>query len=60
MSVPAPILEGPNVLQVRQFTQHEIITNEVKLGLQISLKVMKPRKPDPKESRTGQLHILVS
>ncbi|XP_031230830.1 sperm-associated antigen 17 isoform X2 [Mastomys coucha] len=37
-NVPAPILEGPKVLQMRQFIQHEVIKNEVKLKLQISLK----------------------
>ncbi|XP_062049494.1 sperm-associated antigen 17 [Lepus europaeus] len=38
MCAPAPILKGPNVLQIRQFTQHEVIKPEVKLELQISLK----------------------
>ncbi|XP_013371939.1 PREDICTED: sperm-associated antigen 17 isoform X3 [Chinchilla lanigera] len=38
MSAPAPILKDPKVLQMRQFIQHEIIRNEVKLGLQVSLK----------------------
>ncbi|XP_036047259.1 sperm-associated antigen 17 [Onychomys torridus] len=37
-SAPAPILKGPKVLQMRQFIQHEVIKNEVKLKLQISLK----------------------
>ncbi|XP_050013472.1 sperm-associated antigen 17 [Alexandromys fortis] len=37
-NAPAPILKGPKVLQMRQFFQHEVIKNEVKLGLQISLK----------------------
>lgn len=37
-NIPAPILEGPKVLQMRQFIQHEVIKNEVKLKLQISLK----------------------
>ncbi|KAM9689371.1 sperm-associated antigen 17 [Trichechus inunguis] len=35
---PAPILKSPNVLQIRQFIQHEVIKNELKLRLQISLK----------------------
>ncbi|XP_004689538.1 PREDICTED: sperm-associated antigen 17 [Condylura cristata] len=38
VSVPAPILKSPKVLQIRQFIQHEVINNEVKLKLQISLK----------------------
>ncbi|KAM6168270.1 sperm-associated antigen 17 [Erethizon dorsatum] len=38
MSAPAPILKDPKVLQMRQFIQHEIIKNEVKLRLQVSLK----------------------
>ncbi|KAM4873141.1 sperm-associated antigen 17 isoform 2-T2 [Thomomys bottae] len=38
VSVPAPILKGPDVLQIRQFFQHEIIKDEVKLQLQTSLK----------------------
>ncbi|KAK7807810.1 hypothetical protein U0070_012044 [Myodes glareolus] len=37
-NAPAPILRGPKVLQMRQFFQHEVIKNEVKMGLQISLK----------------------
>ncbi|XP_075396616.1 sperm-associated antigen 17 [Tenrec ecaudatus] len=35
---PAPIFKGPKVLQVRQFIQHEVIKNELKLRLQVSLK----------------------
>ncbi|XP_045139651.1 sperm-associated antigen 17 [Echinops telfairi] len=35
---PAPIVKGPKVLQVRQFIQHEVIKNELKLRLQVSLK----------------------
>ncbi|XP_049735924.1 sperm-associated antigen 17 isoform X2 [Elephas maximus indicus] len=35
---PAPILKSPNVLQIRQFIQHEVIKNELKLRLQVSLK----------------------
>ncbi|XP_067566400.1 sperm-associated antigen 17 [Pseudorca crassidens] len=38
MSTPAPIRKSPSVLQIRQFIQHEVIKNEVKLKLQISLK----------------------
>lgn len=38
VSAPAPILKSPNVLQIRQFIQHEVINDEVKLKLQISLK----------------------
>nr|XP_044993817.1 sperm-associated antigen 17 [Jaculus jaculus] len=38
ISTPAPILKGPKVLQMRQFIQHEVIKNEVKLRLQVSLK----------------------
>ncbi|XP_039098665.1 sperm-associated antigen 17, partial [Hyaena hyaena] len=38
VSVPAPILKSPCVLQMRQFIQHELIKDEVKLKLQISLK----------------------
>ncbi|KAB0385214.1 hypothetical protein FD755_000170 [Muntiacus reevesi] len=38
VNTPAPILKSPNVLQIRQFIQHEVIKNEVKLKLQISLK----------------------
>ncbi|XP_029419263.1 sperm-associated antigen 17, partial [Nannospalax galili] len=37
-SAPAPILKDPKVLQMRQFIQHEVIKNEVKLRLQTSLK----------------------
>ncbi|XP_058158951.1 sperm-associated antigen 17 isoform X2 [Dasypus novemcinctus] len=37
-STPAPILKSPSVLQIRQFIQHEVIQNELKLRLQISLK----------------------
>ncbi|XP_008578639.1 PREDICTED: sperm-associated antigen 17 [Galeopterus variegatus] len=35
---PAPVLKSPKVLQMRQFIQHEVIKNEVKLRLQVSLK----------------------
>uniref|UniRef100_A0A8C5UMS4 Sperm associated antigen 17 n=1 Tax=Microcebus murinus TaxID=30608 RepID=A0A8C5UMS4_MICMU len=38
VNAPAPILKGPKVLQMRQFIQHEVIKDEVKLGLQVSLK----------------------
>ncbi|XP_012663088.1 sperm-associated antigen 17 [Otolemur garnettii] len=38
VSAPAPVLKGPNVLQMRQFIQHEVINSEVKLRLQVSLK----------------------
>ncbi|XP_069862546.1 sperm-associated antigen 17 isoform X2 [Dipodomys merriami] len=38
VSVPAPVLKGPDVLQIRQFFQHEVIKDEVKLKLQVSLK----------------------
>ncbi|XP_012498879.1 PREDICTED: sperm-associated antigen 17 [Propithecus coquereli] len=38
VSAPAPILKGPKVLQMRQFIQHEVIRDEVKLRLQVSLK----------------------
>ncbi|XP_003933579.2 sperm-associated antigen 17 isoform X1 [Saimiri boliviensis] len=38
VSVPGAILKSPSVLQMRQFIQHEIIKNEVKLRLQVSLK----------------------
>ncbi|XP_053512061.1 sperm-associated antigen 17 [Artibeus jamaicensis] len=37
-STPAPLLKSPSVLQIRQFVQHEVITSEVKLRLQTSLK----------------------
>ncbi|KAM9003095.1 sperm-associated antigen 17 [Sarcophilus harrisii] len=36
--LPAPIRKCPKVLQVRQFIQHEVIKNELKLKLQFSLK----------------------
>ncbi|XP_068945377.1 sperm-associated antigen 17 [Petaurus breviceps papuanus] len=36
--LPAPIRKCPEVLQVRQFIQHEVIQNELKLKLQFSLK----------------------
>ncbi|XP_074044657.1 sperm-associated antigen 17 isoform X2 [Macrotis lagotis] len=36
--LPAPIQKCPKVLQVRQFIQHEVIKNELKLKLQFSLK----------------------
>ncbi|KAF6075994.1 sperm associated antigen 17 [Phyllostomus discolor] len=38
VSAPAPLLKSPSVLQIRQFIQHEVITDEVKLKLQTSLK----------------------
>ncbi|KAG8517644.1 Sperm-associated antigen 17 [Galemys pyrenaicus] len=38
VNAPAPILKSPKVLQIRQFIQHEVIKNEMKLKLQISLK----------------------
>ncbi|KAM5295030.1 sperm-associated antigen 17 isoform 1-T1 [Glossophaga mutica] len=38
VSAPAPLLKSPRVLQIRQFIQHEVITDEVKLRLQTSLK----------------------
>ncbi|XP_074174734.1 sperm-associated antigen 17 [Rhinolophus sinicus] len=38
VGAPAPILKNPKVLQIRQFIQHEVITDEVKLKLQVSLK----------------------
>ncbi|XP_016780307.3 sperm-associated antigen 17 isoform X3 [Pan troglodytes] len=38
VSAPGAILESPSVLQMRQFIQHEVIKNEVKLRLQVSLK----------------------
>nr|KAF6414461.1 sperm associated antigen 17 [Molossus molossus] len=38
VNAPAPIVKSPKVLQIRQFIQHEVINNEVKLRLQISLK----------------------
>uniref|UniRef100_A0A671FSE7 Sperm associated antigen 17 n=1 Tax=Rhinolophus ferrumequinum TaxID=59479 RepID=A0A671FSE7_RHIFE len=38
VGAPAPILKCPKVLQIRQFIQHEVITDEVKLKLQVSLK----------------------
>ncbi|XP_073090583.1 sperm-associated antigen 17 isoform X4 [Manis javanica] len=38
VTAPAPILRNPKVLQIRQFIQHEVVKNEVKLKLQISLK----------------------
>ncbi|XP_072625698.1 sperm-associated antigen 17 isoform X2 [Canis lupus baileyi] len=38
ISAPGPILKSPNVLQMRQFIQHEVLKDEVKLKLQISLK----------------------
>uniref|UniRef100_A0A4X2KND6 Sperm associated antigen 17 n=1 Tax=Vombatus ursinus TaxID=29139 RepID=A0A4X2KND6_VOMUR len=36
--LPAPVRKCPKVLQVRQFIQHEVIKNELKLKLQFSLK----------------------
>lgn len=64
-NAPAPILKGPKVLQMRQFFQHEVINNEVKLGLQISLKVTGSgwREPSPKGSGTKSIipvHFLKS
>ncbi|XP_021778435.2 sperm-associated antigen 17 isoform X3 [Papio anubis] len=38
VSAPRAILKSPSVLQMRQFIQHEVIKNEVKLRLQVSLK----------------------
>ncbi|XP_055971601.1 sperm-associated antigen 17 [Sorex fumeus] len=38
MSTPAPILKSPNVLQIRKFIQHEVIKDDMKTKLQISLK----------------------
>ncbi|XP_054384844.1 sperm-associated antigen 17 isoform X3 [Pongo abelii] len=38
VSAPGAILKNPSVLQMRQFIQHEVIKNEVKLRLQVSLK----------------------
>ncbi|XP_054190938.1 sperm-associated antigen 17 isoform X7 [Homo sapiens] len=38
VSAPGAILKSPSVLQMRQFIQHEVIKNEVKLRLQVSLK----------------------
>ncbi|XP_072824013.1 sperm-associated antigen 17 isoform X3 [Vicugna pacos] len=38
VGAPAPTLKSPDVLQIRQFIQHEVIKNEVKLKLQMSLK----------------------
>ncbi|XP_019511375.1 PREDICTED: sperm-associated antigen 17 isoform X1 [Hipposideros armiger] len=38
VGAPAPILKSPHVLQMRQFIQHEVITDEMKLRLQVSLK----------------------
>ncbi|KAF3813248.1 hypothetical protein GH733_018412 [Mirounga leonina] len=38
VSAPTPLLKSPKVLQMRQFIQHEVIKDEVKLKLQISLK----------------------
>ncbi|XP_045059666.2 sperm-associated antigen 17 isoform X2 [Desmodus rotundus] len=38
VSAPAPLLKSPSVLQIRQFIQHEVITNEGRLKLQTSLK----------------------
>ncbi|ELK05960.1 Sperm-associated antigen 17 [Pteropus alecto] len=35
---PAPVLNCPDVLQMRQFVQHEVMKKDVKLKLQISLK----------------------
>lgn len=60
MSAPRAILKSPSVLQMRQFIQHEVIKNEVKLRLQVSLKVMESKYPDPKESETEQSLLLVS
>lgn len=64
-NAPAPILKGPKVLQMRQFFQHEVIKNEVKMGLQISLKVTGSgwREPSPKGSGTKSItpiHFLKS
>ncbi|KAL4827576.1 hypothetical protein H8958_001752 [Nasalis larvatus] len=38
VSAPGAILKSPSVLQMRQFIQHEVIKNEVKLRLQVFLK----------------------
>ncbi|XP_036090922.1 sperm-associated antigen 17 [Rousettus aegyptiacus] len=38
VNTPAPVLNCPDVLQMRQFIQHEVIKKEVKLKLQVSLK----------------------
>nr|XP_023417022.1 sperm-associated antigen 17 [Cavia porcellus] len=38
LRAPAPVLKDPKVLQMRQFIQHEVIKNEEKLRLQVSLK----------------------
>ncbi|XP_008704587.2 sperm-associated antigen 17 [Ursus maritimus] len=38
VSASASLLKSPKVLQMRQFIQHEVINDEVKLKLQISLK----------------------
>nr|XP_009000224.3 sperm-associated antigen 17 isoform X2 [Callithrix jacchus] len=38
VSAPGALLKSPSVLQMRQFMQHEVIKNEVKLRLQASLK----------------------
>lgn len=56
-NAPAPILKGPKVLQMRQFFQHEVIKNEVKMGLQISLKVTGSgwRMSSPKGSGTKSI-----
>uniref|UniRef100_A0A8D0NB52 Sperm-associated antigen 17 n=1 Tax=Sus scrofa TaxID=9823 RepID=A0A8D0NB52_PIG len=51
VSAPAPILRSPDVLQIRQFIQHEVIKNEVKLKLQISLKSF------PKMEETTKSHV---
>lgn len=40
---PAPVLSCPDVLQMRQFVQHKVMKKDVKLKLQISLKVMESR-----------------
>ncbi|XP_054988126.1 sperm-associated antigen 17 [Sorex araneus] len=38
MSTPAPVLKSPEVLQIRKFIQHEVIKDDMKMKLQISLK----------------------
>ncbi|XP_060057789.1 sperm-associated antigen 17 isoform X2 [Erinaceus europaeus] len=51
VSAPGPILKSPSVLQIRQFIQHEVIKNEVKLKLQVSLKSF------PKVEETTKSHV---
>lgn len=49
MNTPAPILKNPNVLQIRKFIQHKVLKDDVKIQLQISLKVVETGQYDKKK-----------